>query len=146
MTDRQTIEALSEALEDEYKARATYRKVIERFGLVRPFVNIVEAEGRHIAALQAQFNRLGVSPPLDTWQERVKAPESVAQACADGVQAEIENDAMYVRLLGQVTDAEVRSVMLRLQEASRTQHLRAFQRCLERRTGGHGRGRGAPAR
>ena len=32
MTDHQTIEALSEALEDEYKARATYRKVIEVFG------------------------------------------------------------------------------------------------------------------
>ena len=36
MTDRQTIEALSEALEDEYKARATYRKVIERFNRYAP--------------------------------------------------------------------------------------------------------------
>ena len=143
MGDHQTIEALSEALEDEYKARATYQKVIERFGPVRPFVNIVEAEGRHVAAILAQFRRLGANPPADTWQERAKTPNSMAQACADAVQAEIENDAMYSRLLEQVTDAEVRKVLLRLQEASRTQHLPAFQRCAERGRGGHGRGHGA---
>jgi hypothetical protein len=41
---RETIEALREVLEDEYRARATYRAVIERFGPVQPFVNILEAE------------------------------------------------------------------------------------------------------
>ena len=35
--------ALNEALQDEYKARATYRAIIQRYGPVRPFVNIVEA-------------------------------------------------------------------------------------------------------
>ncbi|MGJ0452977.1 MAG: ferritin-like domain-containing protein [Methylocystis sp.] len=142
MTDRRTIEALSEALDDEYKARATYRKVIERFGPVRPFVNIVEAEDRHVAAFLAQFRRLGATPPEDTWAPRVKAPESVEQACTDAVQAEIENDAMYSRLLEQVTDAQAHSVMLRLQDASRNQHLPAFRRCVERGGGGGGLGRG----
>jgi len=33
----QAAAALTEALENEYKARATYRKVIETFGRVRPF-------------------------------------------------------------------------------------------------------------
>lgn len=49
--NEQTIAALEEALLDEYKARATYNKVIEVFGLIRPFSNIVEAEGRHVQAL-----------------------------------------------------------------------------------------------
>ncbi len=147
MTYRQTIEALSEALEDEYKSRATYRKVIERFGPVRPFVNIVEAEQRHVEALLAQFGRLNATPPADTWRERVKIPETVAQACAEAVQAEIENDAMYARLLDQVTDPEARAVMLRLQEASRSRHLPAFRRCSERGgAGGKGRGSCAPTR
>jgi rubrerythrin len=143
MTDPSTIEALSEALDDEYKARATYRKVIECFGPVRPFANIVEAEDRHVLALLTQFRRLGETPPADTWPERVKAPDSIEQACSDAVQAEIENDAMYSRLLGQVSDAQVRSVLLRLQDASRNQHLPAFRRCLERgdRGGGLGHGR-----
>lgn len=144
MTDHQTIEALSEALEDEYKARAAYRKVIERFGPVRPFVNIAEAEDRHIEALLAQFRRLGMDPPQDSWPERVTAPGSVAEACAAAIEAEIANDAMYTRLLGQVTDAGVCEVMLRLQAASRNHHLPAFQRCLARESRGPARGRGAP--
>ncbi len=143
MVDRQTIEALSEALNDEYKARAVYRKVIERFGPVHPFVNIVEAEDRHVDALLAQFHRFGEAPPSDTWPARVTAPESVEQACAEAVQAEIENDAMYARLLAQVMDAQAHAVMLRLQEASRNRHLPAFRRCLERGRRGGGRGRGA---
>ncbi len=42
MTEK-TLAALREALEDEYKAQATYRKVIEKFVGIRPFINIVEA-------------------------------------------------------------------------------------------------------
>ena len=42
---------LIEAIDDEYKARATYRLVIREFGEIRPFINIVEAESRHIEAL-----------------------------------------------------------------------------------------------
>lgn len=142
MADQATIEALSAALDDEYKARETYRKIIDRFGPVRPFVNIVEAEERHVAALLAQFDRLGVTPPEDNWTGRVEAPDSLEQACAEAVQAEIENDAIYARLLEQVTDAQVRQVMLRLQDATRNRHLPAFRRCMERGKEGGGVGRG----
>ncbi len=79
MADAQTIEALREALEDEYRARATYRKVIEISGPVRPFVNIVEAEERHARALLAQFDRLGVKPPEDTWSARIAAPRTLSR-------------------------------------------------------------------
>jgi rubrerythrin len=132
MSTEQTLQALSEALDDEHRARATYRKVIERFGPVRPFTNIVEAETRHIAALLRQFQRFRASPPADTWQERVSVPASLAQACAEGVQAEVENEALYKRLLDQVADPGVRAVMQRLQAASRERHLPAFQRCVQR--------------
>ena len=40
-TDRATVAALTEALQDEYHARATYRRVLDAFGPVRPFI-IVE--------------------------------------------------------------------------------------------------------
>ena len=123
---------MSEALDDEYRARATYRKVIEVFGPVRPFVNIVEAEDRHVAALLRQFRRLGAPPPPDVWQGRVKAPGSLGEACAQAVRAEVENHALYSKLLGHVTDPVIRSVMLRLQRASRERHLPAFRRCLAR--------------
>lgn len=131
MTDQPTIDALGVALNDEYRARATYRKVIERFGPVHPFVAILNAEDAHISALLDQFRRLGVEPPPDVWEERVTAPKSLAQACAQGVQAEVENDVLYGRLLERVSDVEARSVMLDLQRVSRTHHLPAFRRCLE---------------
>lgn len=40
--------ALCLALDDEYKARATYRSVIGRFGPVLPFANILHTEQRHL--------------------------------------------------------------------------------------------------
>lgn len=133
--DEKTIGALREALDDEYKARATYQGVIDRFGPVRPFVNIIEAEERHANALLRLFERFGIEPPKDRWAGQVPAPSSLADACKAGVEAEIENAAMYARLLAQVSNARVRDVLTRLQQASQQRHLPAFRRCAERRSG-----------
>ncbi len=133
--DEKTIGALREALDDEYKARATYQGVIDRFGPVRPFVNIIEAEERHANALLRLFERFGIEPPKDRWAGQVPAPSSLAEACKAGVEAEIENAAVYARLLAQVSDARVRDVLTRLQQASQQRHLPAFRRCAERRSG-----------
>ncbi len=130
--DEKTIEALREALDDEYKSRATYQSVIDRFGPARPFVNIVEAEERHASALLALFRRFGVEPPKDRWAGCVPAPPSLLEACRAGVEAEIENAAMYGRLLTQVGDPRAREILQRLQQASQERHLPAFRRCLER--------------
>lgn len=138
-SDARTIAALREALEDEYRARATYRKVVEAFGPVRPFVNIVEAEDRHAKALLALLARFGVEPPEDTWSERVSAPRTLVEACRAGIEAEIANEAMYERLLAQISDPPALTVMRKLQRASQERHLPAFQRCLERETSGGGR-------
>ena len=73
--NEQTVAALTEALEDEYKARATYGKIIEAFGPIRPFINIVEAEDRHASAPLRQFDRFGLQPPKDEWTaKRVTSP------------------------------------------------------------------------
>ena len=69
LTDRE-IEDLLMALDDEYKARATYRQVLADFGEVRPFSNIVEAEQRHIDALLVLFERYGIEVPDDPWPGR----------------------------------------------------------------------------
>jgi hypothetical protein len=135
-----TIAALAEALDDEYKARATYRAVIAAFGPVQPFVNIVASEERHIAALIALYGRYGLDPPADEWEGRIEAPASVMTACGAAVRGEEENAAMYQRLLAVVDKPDVRAVLLRLQSASRDRHLPAFRRCAGRGVGGGGRG------
>ena len=128
---------LEEALHDEYKARATYRLVIKKFGEIRPFINIVEAEGRHVEALLPLFAKHGIPVPIDDWASRVEVPESVRDACSDGVEAEIENGKMYDRLLNLSEGyPDVQQVLQRLQRASVENHLPAFQRCVER--GGRG--------
>lgn len=136
--DASTIEAVCEALEDEYRARATYRRVIETFGPVQPFVNIVEAEDRHAKALIALLARYGLAPPEDRWPDRVATPATLIEACRAGVEAEIENEAMYERLLQQISDPAALTVMRRLQRASQERHLPAFRRCLERAASGGG--------
>ncbi len=137
---------LNEAIQDEYKARALYRKVIEKFGEVRPFSNIVEAENRHIQALLPLFERYGLPVPTDDWASRVEAPSSLLEACQQGVDAEIENMEMYSRLLEQSEGfPEVQMVLRELQLASKENHLPAFQRCVDRGgLPGRGGGRSGP--
>lgn len=141
-------QALAVAIDDEYKARASYRAVIEKFGSVRPFSRIVESEERHIAALEQQFRRLGVAIPEDPWPQRTRAPATVEEACSAAVELEIANEALYAELLPAAEgDPEVHKVFERLRAASLERHLPAFRRCVER--GGRpgsppGGGRGGP--
>lgn len=131
------IEALTEALQDEYKARATYQAILNRFGLVRPFVNILESEKRHIQALLSLFTRYQIAVPKDLWPARVEVPTTLQQACEEGVQGEIENGAMYERLLAMTVGyPDVQRVFRQLQRASQENHLPAFQRCVHREANG----------
>ncbi len=124
---------LNEALNDEYKARATYRLILNKFGDIPPFSNIVESEGRHIEALCLLFEKHKIPIPNDDWEANVETPASVLAACETGVEAEIENAAMYDRLL-KLAEAypDVQAVLRQLQRASQENHLRAFQRCVAR--------------
>lgn len=135
-------EALKEALDDEYKARATYRAVLTAFGDVRPFVNIVESEERHIRALGRLFERYGMEMPEDSWSSRIAAPETLEAACEAAVQAEIENRTLYERLMVVAAGyPDVEETFRNLQSASQDNHLPAFERALERERGGQGRDR-----
>lgn len=126
---------LREALEDERKAEATYAAVIDKFGPIRPFINIVSAENRHAMAVEKQMARLGFEIPANEWEGRGEAPDTVAAACRQAVEGEIENIALYDRLIPQIDEPGVRHVLERLRDASRDNHLPAFRRCLRR----HGR-------
>lgn len=121
--------ALSMALDDEYRARATYQAVLRRFGQVPPFAAIVGAEQRHIEALLSLFARYGMTPPADRWSGAVAAPASLQQACFNGVLGEIGNYKMYEQLLTQVIEPDVRATFMNLHDASAYRHLPAFQAC-----------------
>jgi hypothetical protein len=140
LTDAE-VEILHEALDDEYHAWSTYDQVLADFGPIRPFVNIRDAEARHIEALAGLFARYGLPLPANPWPGRVPRYASVQAACEAGAAAEIDNGAMYERLLGQTQRTDILNVLRNLQEASQQRHLPAFERCVQRGAGG-GRGGG----
>lgn len=143
MNDSVLGQVLNAALLDEYKARDTYRKIIDTFGAVRPFVNIVEAEQRHIEFLLPLYQKYDIPLPPEPDPEQIVVPDSLIEACEMGVAAELENIAMYDRLIEMTDLDDVVEVLQRLQAASRDNHLPAFQRCVERGgETGNGRGRG----
>lgn len=122
--------ALLEALDDERKAEARYRAVLTRFGDVRPFNRIAEAEARHQDELLTLCRWHGVTVPPDSWKAHPPAaPETLSEACAEGVKSEEANLAMYDRLLPAVKEPDLRATFLRLQAASRDHHLPAFRAC-----------------
>ena len=132
MSDLSEIEinALIEALDDEFHAWATYDQVIADFGEVTPFSNIREAEGRHIEALLTLFKRYGLAVPENPWPGKVTRYASRQEACEAAVAAEIANGAMYDRLLEATRRPDILAVLKNLQEASQQRHLLAFQRCV----------------
>lgn len=129
-TERQ---ALEDALDDEYKSHATYDQVIRDFGSVRPFINIVEAEARHISALLSLFDKYGIAAPANRWAGKAPRFSSVHDACVASVQGEIENVTLYDRLLKSTRRVDIISVYQALRSASQDRHLPAFQRCKQRR-------------
>jgi rubrerythrin len=126
------IAALREALDDEYKAWATYDQILRDFGPVRPFSNIIESEARHIKALARLFARYGMPLPPNPWPGKVERYADVREACEAAARGDIENERLYRRLLKAARRADVRTIFERLREASQLRHLPAFQRCLSR--------------
>lgn len=126
------ISALHEALDDEYRAIATYEQVLDDFGEVRPFSNIVEAERRHARAIERIFSRYGLAVPQNPWRGRVPRFSSVRDACAAGVEAEVDNAAMYDRLIAATARPDLLEVFANLRSASQHNHLPAFRRCMQR--------------
>jgi hypothetical protein len=123
------VEALFLALDDEYKAWAVYDQVIADFGAARPFTSIQKAEENHIAALVTLLDRYGLDVPVNDWPGNVPTFDTLTDACEAGVQAEIENAALYDRLFSRVDNPDIIQVFTSLQQASQTQHLPAFERC-----------------
>lgn len=139
--------ALNGAIQDEFKARATYNKVLDTFGEVMPFANIVNAEERHVEALAYLHERYGVAVPEDNWADKIPDYATLKDAAEASVQAEVDNGALYDELMKNVSNTELTNVFEALQFATMEHHLPAFQRLLDRQNGvatgtGNGMGRG----
>lgn len=118
------------AVYDEFKAYETYTKIIEKFGLVQPFVNIKEAEAIHYAALIQLMQRYNIEVPINNWASKIEIPNTLIECCEMGVAAEINNISMYNNLLSYTIDADIKDTLFKLQAASFNNHLPAFRNCV----------------
>lgn len=130
-------EAVLDALvgpEGEYAAYAMYAAILEGYGEVNPFANILGSEARHIDALKQVLDRYAVPYPADNpYLGTLEAPASLLEAAQAGVEAEIANVALYEGQLEAVANyPDIVEVFVSLQTASRQQHLPAFQRAAGR--------------
>ncbi|WP_419774762.1 ferritin-like domain-containing protein [Halarcobacter sp.] len=123
-------QALRIAVYDECKAYEAYVRIIEKFGLVQPFVHIKESEARHYQALIFLLQKYNVEVPVNDWHLKIEAPNSFVEACELGVASEIQNIAMYDNLLTHVQEADIRDVFYQLQAHSYNNHLPAFRNCI----------------
>jgi hypothetical protein len=127
------IQALHDALDDEYHAWSVYSQVLQDFEPVRPFLNIRDSELRHIQALHQLFRLYGLPIPGNPWSTAtVPRFASLKAASEAGVQVEIDNVDLYRRILGATERPEILQVFRRLQAASWQCHLPAFQRAAAR--------------
>jgi len=127
--------AVVEALvgpEGEYAAYATYAAIMEEYGNVQPYANIMNAEARHIAALQKLLDRYGIPyPTVNPYLGQVAAPASLAEAAQAGIDAEKANVALYEQQMAVVAAyPDIARVFANLQAASQDSHLPAFERAL----------------
>jgi hypothetical protein len=124
-------EMLTYAIQDEYLARSEYEAIIKKYGEVRPFSNIIRAEQTHIDYLLPLFPKYNFVVPEDTSEDHIAVPVDFKTALELGVQAEIDNIAMYERFLTHDLPDDVRIIFERLKKASQN-HLGAFKNKLSR--------------
>ena len=130
--DAKTKQAMIDAINDEYRARAFYNAVVQKFGSVRPFSNIVQAENNHVNLWKVLFTKYGMNVPTDVFAGKMTVPNTLQAACQGGIENEIANVQMYDRFLGFVTQPDLQAVFRQLRQVSQERHLPAFQRCQNR--------------
>jgi len=126
-TDLTINDMLMYAVQDEYLAHGEYLAIIEKFGDQRPYSNIIRSEETHLAYLEEVYTSYGLDFPQDTSADHIVIPADLLEAAETGVQAEIDNIAMYELFLSHDLPENVFEVFSALKKGSDS-HLLAFQK------------------
>ena len=122
------INALEEAVLEEYGALNLYTSIKAQFGSVYPFDVIAKSEQQHVNALLRQAEKYGVEMPAQP-AAAATTFASLADACAAGAAAEIADAALYDELKLVTERTDLLQVFNNLQKASLESHLPAFEAC-----------------
>lgn len=120
------------ALQDEYLARAEYEAIIDKYGEIRPFTNIISSEDQHILLLKPLFEKYNLKISEDISKSYVLIPETLSESFEVGVKAEIDNIAMYQKFLDQKDIPEDLKLAFETLKKASEKHLKAFERGVSR--------------
>lgn len=124
-TTTTTVETmLLNALHEERLAAATYQAIVDKFGEVKPFTNILKAEEQHIAAIENLLKVNGIEIPANNIT--ATAPKTLEESYALAINVEKEDIALYEEMYPNLSDSMIKAVFTRLMNASK-QHLQAFE-------------------
>ncbi len=119
------------AVQDEYLALREYLLIMDTFGTQKPYSNIVKSEETHLSFLKEIYLVYGLDFPEDTSADYIVTLGSLLEAAQTGVQAEIDNIAMYELFLTYELPENIVTVFTALKNGSES-HLLAFQKQVNR--------------
>ncbi len=129
--DLSIADMLMYAVQDEYLAHGEYEAIIDKFGDQTPYNNIIRAEETHLTYLENIYTEYEMTFPSDTSSEHLVIPVNLLEAAQTGVQAEIDNIAMYEIFLTYDLPENIQQVFSSLKSGSDS-HLLAFQKQVDK--------------
>jgi hypothetical protein len=114
---------LEGVLNCEHFAEASYA-LLE----VKPFTNVLDAEKKHVTALERLYNKRGIN---HTAQEICGDITNMPKTCAAALALEEEIASRYLALLATALPRDVENVLTHLKEAT-DDHVVAFGNCVQR--------------
>ncbi len=130
-SDLSILDMLTYAVQDEYLARGEYIAIMDEFGEQKPYSNIVRSEESHLEFLRDVYLSYNLAFPEDISANHIIVPQDLLEAAKTGVQAEIDNIAMYEKFLEYDLPENVSEVFEALKKGSDS-HLLAFQKQVDR--------------
>ena len=131
MQDDQVHDALDSALRSKYRTCALYRMVLQAFGPVQPFKDLLKLEEKYRLVLNGLARRYAHTGPADEWEGRIAIPVSFVEACEEAIQLERENDRLYGALLERTADPALHRLLTRMRNVSQITHRPSFKEYLE---------------
>lgn len=91
-------DALTYALQDELLHQSYFDSCIERYGAIRPFVQVKVYQSQQISTLLPLLKKYNIDSPKDRTNKFIHSPPTLQQAFEQAIEYEIKNNLMYKKL------------------------------------------------
>ena len=125
--------ALDDALEATRQSVARYGAILQKHGRAQPFARVLRAKKRAVKKISKLMTQHQYEIPPERDRNDVSAPETLEQACRQGVAQEERNAAAYAKAYERVEQVEISDFMEKLELRASGSQLRSFSEGCPRR-------------